>query len=579
MQKVKPVLPLLVIGNILCMMDVSIVTIIMPKLQSTFNVSLDDLSWVINIYTIIFAAFIIPFGRLADKMGRNKLIFIGLCIFGLGSLGSGTAVNLNVLLIFRAIQSLGAAIIIPTSMVVALELTDSKNRNKIIGILAGSQGLAVALGPCVGGFISQYWDWRWVFFINIPFIILILLRLPFVLSIKNEQTIQTKNDWFGTFLSIIALFTLSLGLIKGNSWGWHSQIILLLFLIALLASILFLFWERHIAHPMIDLSLFKSRNFNAACFALILCNFFLGGMVVLMPTFLTKIHNLSEIHAALLITPYSVSVMIAVVLSALLAKRINHKFMIGIGFLLISGSYYILSQLPDKDYVLQLIISDILLGIGFGMVAAIANIMVIADFHGVQLTSSQSVANVLRQVGLVLSIAVCMSLLTSYLTTAKSHTLAYSYDRLETLHLNQQQQKTIKKKLAQKLNANHQSINSNQSSIKVPKVVISEAKRHTLINTHYQDALQHIATQKKVTVDQIPASTKALIRQQITHTVNTTINQKESTIHAKIQHFTVDVHRQLKKNVAKAFLNVYQVIFPIALLSIAVIFIFKPKHQ
>ncbi|WP_395320062.1 MFS transporter [Fructilactobacillus frigidiflavus] len=187
MKKLKYVLPILLLVNILCMMDVSIMTIVLPEIQSAFNESLSNLSWAINIYTIIFASLIIPFGRLAERVGKNKFVFTGLLIFGTGSFLTGIAGDLPFMLFARAIQSTGAAMIIPTSMVIALELTNDDSRNKTVGALAGSQGLAVALGPAIGGVVSQYLGWRWVFFINIPLILLVLIIFPLVLPLRKEK--------------------------------------------------------------------------------------------------------------------------------------------------------------------------------------------------------------------------------------------------------------------------------------------------------------------------------------------------------------------------------------------------------
>jgi MFS family permease len=149
-------LPVLLLGNLLCMMDTSIMTIILPQLQSAFNESLSNLSWALNIYTIIFAVLIIPFGRLAERIGRNKFVFGSLIIFGIGSLLSGLAPNLSWMLAARAIQSIGAAGIIPTSMVIGLENSNQVNRNKVVAALAGIQGLAVALGPTIGGIVTHF---------------------------------------------------------------------------------------------------------------------------------------------------------------------------------------------------------------------------------------------------------------------------------------------------------------------------------------------------------------------------------------------------------------------------------------
>jgi MFS family permease len=274
MKQIKYVLPILLLGNLLCMMDVSIMTIVLPEIQTAFKVSLTNLSWTLNIYTIVFATFIIPFGRLAEKIGRNKFVFMGLIIFGIGSLLTGASTNLVLMLIARTIQSIGAASIIPTSMVIGLEISNQQNRHKIVAALAGVQGLAVALGPSIGGFVSQYWGWRWVFFINVPLVVLDLLLYPLALSMRNESKDTLSIDWFGAGLSIIMLFSLSLGLIKGNSWGWHSTGILGLFITAGCSLILFILLEQRLKSPMINMSLFESRNFDGAGISLVLCNFF-----------------------------------------------------------------------------------------------------------------------------------------------------------------------------------------------------------------------------------------------------------------------------------------------------------------
>lgn len=428
-------LPVLLLGNLLCMMDTSIMTIILPQLQSAFNESLSNLSWALNIYTIIFAVLIIPFGRLAERIGRNKFVFGSLIIFGIGSLLSGLAPNLNWMLAARAIQSIGAAGIIPTSMVIGLENSNQVNRNKVVAALAGIQGLAVALGPTTGGIVTQFWGWRWVFLINLPLVLLDLVLFLWVFPLKNESTSKTSIDWLGAGLSMTILFCLSLALIQGNKWGWQSSVIISLLISSELLLIVFLVWEKSQKNPMIDLSLFKSRNFNGAGLALILCNYFLGGMAVLIPTFLTKIQGESELKAALLITPYSLAVMISVIMTSLAVKKINNQLLISCGLLTIALSYYLFAHLNVAANYRQLIIADIVLGTGYGLVAATANILAVADFHGSKLTTSQSVANVLRQIGMVLAIAIFTAILTSNVQSAKQKTATYAVQQLSLIHI------------------------------------------------------------------------------------------------------------------------------------------------
>lgn len=579
MNKIKYVLPVLLIGNLLCMMDVSIMTIVLPEIQTAFNQSLSNLSWTLNVYTIIFASLIIPFGRMAERIGRNKFVFIGLIIFGSGSLLSGISSSLFFMLIARGVQSVGAAMIIPTSMVIGLELSNQQNRNKIVAALAGVQGLAVALGPSIGGFVAQYWGWRWVFFINVPLIIIDLIIFPFVLSIKNEKIQTNKVDWIGAALSVSMLFTLSLGLIKGNSWGWHSAPIISLFCLSVISFVGFIVLELHLSNPMIDMGLFKSRNFNGASICLVLCNFFLGGMAVLIPTFLTKVHGESELHAALLITPYSIAVMFSVILTSLIVKKVNNQFLIGLGFTLLGISYYLLAKMDLAQNYNQLIVAAIILGVGYGVVAATANILAVADFHGSVLTASQSVANVLRQVGMVLSIAVFMSVLSANVSNAKQQTLNYGEQQVSKLGTSASTKFQMNHKLAEKLNPNSNTIIKTHSKIKLAHLKISNKKRKFLINQAYNKQILLFAQGKQISVSHIPQAVKTNIRHQVSIRLTRIISNKIDMVRKEAQSMIALVRTQLNHKLDHAFLNVYGCLLWLPFASLVVIPIFKFKKE
>ncbi|WP_367295007.1 MFS transporter [Levilactobacillus yonginensis] len=579
MNKLKGVLPVLLLGNLLCMMDVSIMTIVLPEIQSAFGESLTELSWALNIYTITFATLIIPFCRLAERFGQNKFVFGGLLVFGTGSLLTGMAPNLAWMLVARAVQSVGAAAIIPTSMVIGLDLSSMANRNRVVAALAGIQGLAVALGPTIGGIVAQYWGWRWVFFINVPLVIIDLLVFGFVLPLRHEKTVHVKIDWLGALLSMIMLFSLSLGLIKGNDWGWHTGTILGLFILATGSFLLFLLWERHTANPMVDLALFHSRNFSGSGLALVLCNFFLGGLAVLLPTFLTRVHGTSELKAALLMTPYSVTVMLTVILASLIIKRINNKLILTIGFLLMGVSYYLLSTVPLGSNYCHLIIADILLGLGYGLVAATANILVVADFHGSRLTSSQSVANVLRQVGMVLAIAVFTTLLTSNVSQAKQNTMTDARVRINRLsNLSTGQRQRLTQKLQHKLQPTSTTVSATNSTVKPTVVTVSTATRLQKTNQAYQTALQKLAVTQQVSPALLPQTVKQKIHQTVSHVVNQKITQKIHQLNQELSNLVQSVHHTLKHQLNHAFLNVFTTLSWLPFAAISIIPIFKFRH-
>ncbi|MBU9790213.1 MFS transporter [Lentilactobacillus sp. G22-6] len=558
MNKIKYVLPVLLIGNLLCMMDVSIMTIVLPEIQTAFNESLTNLSWTLNVYTIVFASFIIPFGRLAEKFGRNKFVFTGLIIFAGGSLLSGISTNLSFMLVARGIQSIGAAMIIPTSMVIGLELSNQQNRNKIVAALAGVQGLAVALGPSIGGFVAQYWGWRWVFFINVPLIVIDLIVFPMVLSLRHEQTQSAPIDWTGALLSVVMLFSLSLGLIKGNTWGWDSPIILGLFATAFVSLPLFILLERKLKLPMINMNLFHSRNFNGASISLVLCNFFLGGMAVLIPTFLTRVHGQSELGAALLITPYSVAVMFSVIITSLLVKKINNKLLIGLGFTLIGISYYLLANMDLSQNYNQLIIAAILLGVGYGLVAATANILAVADFHG----------------------SILMTVLSTNIDTAKQRTLNYGESQISMLNSTAALKSKLQRKIHSKLNPNSTNVTKVKGSLKFKGAKISQAKRSALISQSNGHELALIATKEKLPVKAIPAKLKSQVLKNVSATVNQTITRKENDLDHQLKTLIARIKQQLKAHLNHAFLSVYANLIWLPFLSLLVIPIFDFKtHQ
>lgn len=293
------------ISIFLCVLDTTVMNIALPAIQSGLNVDLSDLSWALNIYTITFAVFTIPLGRVADIFGRHKVFLVGLLLFLIGSALSGAAMNVPFLVTGRGIQSLGAAIIFPAGMTIGITSTSLQKRTGVVATLGIMQGLAAAMGPTIGGIITQYLGWRWVFMINLPLGILVGLLCLRYLNFKDEQRIAAQIDYAGMVLSMIMLFTLTLALINGNAWGWASPRIIGLSITSLSALILFVIVERHVKSPMIPLRLFRDRQFTGAALAVIITGIFLVAVMVILPTFFTKVQNHSELQAALMISKRS----------------------------------------------------------------------------------------------------------------------------------------------------------------------------------------------------------------------------------------------------------------------------------
>lgn len=240
----KLALPIIfILGIFICMLDTTIMNVSLPNISIHLKSGLDSLSWALNIYLILFASLTIPLTRFAELYGIHKWFLIGVSLFAIGSLTSACASGLHILLIGRAIQSIGAAFVFPLSMTLGINLVDVSSRTKMIAILGITQGLAAALGPTIGGIVTQFLGWRWIFLINVPITIVIIILGIAKLTFDKETNAKQSMDGLGAVLSLVFLFSLSLGMIQGRNWGWLSWPTVLCFIISLGGFILFLITE------------------------------------------------------------------------------------------------------------------------------------------------------------------------------------------------------------------------------------------------------------------------------------------------------------------------------------------------
>ncbi|MFE4710696.1 MFS transporter [Paenibacillus sp. NPDC056722] len=429
-------------GIFLCMLDTTIMNITLPVIQDSLGVTLNQLSWALNIYTITFAVMTIPLGRLAEIYGKNKIYILGFIIFCVGSLVCAFSTDVYLLIIGRGIQSIGAAIIFPISMVIGISTVSIEKRSKVIAILGVTQGLSAALGPSIGGLITQFLGWRWVFLINVPLSIIAIGISLFCLNINNEEKIKSKNDYKGAFWCVCFMFSLTLGLTQGNSWGWESMRVIATFSVSIVSFIIFIFTEKRSQYAMINLKLFKDRQFNASAVTVVFSNLFLIGVTVLLPTFLNRIHGESELRAALLVTPISAMIFVFSPIAGLLVDKVGRKAVIFTGFMAMAVAYYMLYHLDVSNGYTQLIIACMVLGFGYGIIVGPITVLAASSFTGELLTASQSVVGVLRQVGIVLAVAIFVSALTSNIANAKVQILDHAQKEILKLDITKEQQET-----------------------------------------------------------------------------------------------------------------------------------------
>ncbi|MCH4171526.1 MAG: MFS transporter [Lactobacillus sp.] len=564
-SKQKIIILAMAIGIFLCVLDTTVMNIALPAIQTGLHVSLDDLSWALNIYTITFAVFTIPLGRLADIFGRHKLYILGLGLFTLGSALSGLAPNLALLIAGRGIQSLGAATIFPAGMTIGISATSMAKRTKVVAILGVMQGLAAALGPTIGGIITQFLGWRWVFMINVPACLVIALLVSRSLSFKHEATIAAKIDYPGMLLSMVTLFTLTLALIKGNDWHWNSPLILSLFGLSLVALLGFILVERHSQHPMIPLALFKNRQFTGASIAMIITGIFLVAFMVIMPTFFTKIQGHSELAAALMITPTSAMIFLFSPISGFLVAKLGPRLVIASGFLGLIAGYVVLYTMNPNDYH-QVVWACLFIGMGFGIIAGPIVVLGAADFTGELLTASQSVLGLFRQIGSVLAVAIFVSALTANLNTAKATATHTANQQIEQLNIPRAAKTTMQQQTDRQIN----NANSQPSGTTTPKKYVSAAEISQLIETNYQQALAKIGNAAL-----LPTAVKAQIHAQVAAGVQRKVRQENTSINRTVS----TIKANTKAQITQAFMRPYRLALPFLIVASLTSLLFYRKKD
>lgn len=557
MEKIKSKTALIAmcLGIFVVMLDTTIMNIALPEIQTSLNASLTAVSWALNAYTIIFAATCIPLGKLANIYGKKGFYVGALIVFALGSIFSGLSTSVAFLICGRILQSFGAAVLFPLSMDLAISTQTDRFKRKATLFVGITQGSASAFGPTLGGLITQFMGWRWIFLINVPVVILALILSIYALP-NHLQPEKSKIDWLGSGLTVVALFSLTMALIQFRYWGFDWKIYSLLITFAI-STILFAVWEHHVSIPMIDFKLFKNTNFNLASTATLFGQLLLVGFMVIMPTFLTNMFDKTAFESALLVTPATVMIFVLSPMAGLLVRRLNPKKLLALGFLLISLGYLGLATLTTSLNYLLYIGYCFLIGAGYGVIVGPISVLSTASFKGSQLTASQSVIGVLRQLGTVLAVALFVSGLNFNIANAKQSSLTFANNQVEQLNISKSEKTHVENRIKENLDHHstkeaHQNISNNLLSQK--KVIVDQ---------QYQKYLND----KGMSSTTIPPEVSGQIKQGIATKVDHLLTQLSNVL--------IKIQQHIKQEYVQAFTKLYLYAAPIALL-IALIFFFIP---
>src|SRR3954447_8970560 len=351
------------------LLDVTIVNVALPSIQTSLHSSFSDLQWVVDAYALTLAALLLPAGSVSDLIGRRMVFVVGLAVFSLASLTSGLAWDPLVLNLSRAAQGIGAAMMFSTSLALLAQAFSGKERGTAFGIWGATIGAAVAIGPLVGGALTEHVSWQSIFLINLPIGIgAIVVALARVGESKDPE--HGGVDWPGLVSFSGGLFLLVFALVRGNAEGWGSTKIVSFLIGAVVLLVAFVAVESRIRYPMFDLTLFRKPTFGGACIAAFALSASMFSMFLYLTLYLQNGLGLSPLQAGIRFLPLSLLSFFVAPLAGRLSARVPIRALIGGGMVLVSIALLLMRGLSASSEWTALLGGFIVAGVGVALVNA-----------------------------------------------------------------------------------------------------------------------------------------------------------------------------------------------------------------
>lgn len=409
------------IACFLTVLDSTIVNVSLPSMAAYFNTNTTGISWVSTAYLIAFSSLLINFSKIADIYGRKKLFLIGLVLFGAASILCGLANSLNMLIIFRIIQGVGAAILTPLSIPLGIELFGKKAMGKLAVIVGMTISISAASGPVIGGVLNEYFNYRAIFYVNTPFVIIAFILGALYVKECYDETIEKKIDFIGCILLAVGLGALTFSLVKGNDYGWNSTKIILMFTVSAAAIIAFVIYEMKIKNPMIEFSLFKVKSFTASI--ILIAVFFFAYMPVsyLLNFYFENTLGYSVLKAGLMMGIPSVAALISAPLLPLIAKNISDRVVSFVSIVIVAAGNLMFAFMNKENHMAIIITAFILLGIGVRITTSLYQ-TAYEEISKDKNAMASGIQNSLRQLCACIAIALVSTLSSNFMTTAVQNT-------------------------------------------------------------------------------------------------------------------------------------------------------------
>jgi len=405
-------------GLFMIMLDNTIVNVALPTIQRSLHLKISELEWVVTGYALTFGALMLTGGKLSDLLGRRRMFVAGLVIFTLSSLGCGLAGSASVLIGARVVQGVGAALMNPSTLSIITVTFPPRQRGTAIGIWAGVSALALAIGPLVGGLITEHVNWNWIFFINVPIGAIAVLAAFAFIDESRDTSADQRPDLPGQTTSALGLFALSYALIEANNYGWTSTRIVAAFALAVVSLAAFVLLELHQRAPMLDLSLFRNRGFAGANGVMLLVGLAMFGIFFYVSLYLQQVLRYSPVQAGAAFLPWTVLIILLAPQAGRFSDRLGPRPFVSAGMVIVAASMFVFSRFGVSASYWDLLPGMLLGGLGMGIAMAPTTAAAMQSVRPDKAGVGSAVLNSMRQVGGSLGIAIMGAIVASGISSS-----------------------------------------------------------------------------------------------------------------------------------------------------------------
>jgi EmrB/QacA subfamily drug resistance transporter len=394
-------------------LDNLVVTTALPVIRKDLGASLADLEWTVNAYTLTFAVLLLTGAALGDRFGRRRLFTIGLAVFTAGSIGAALAPSVEALVAFRAVQGVGGAIVTPLTLTILSAAVPAHRRGLALGAWSGIGGVAIAIGPLVGGAVVEGISWQWIFWLNVP--IGLLLAPLAARRLAETHGPSSRLDLIGLGLASAGLLGIVWGLVRGNQVGWSDVEIVAALVTGGALLVAFVAWELRTPAPMLPMRFFRDRAFALTNVSSLFMFFGMFGSIFLLAQFFQTVQRYSPLEAGLLVLPWTAMPLFVAPVAGALSDRIGGQRIIAVGLTLqaLGLGWIAAVTSPEVGYG-ELVTPFVLSGIGMGLFFALVANVILSAVRPEEEGQASGANNAIRELGGVFGVAVLATVFSSY---------------------------------------------------------------------------------------------------------------------------------------------------------------------